>query len=331
MSQEDLVNVTAINTAHLKYNQLLVASLSDPICDEFRKMRQVAITHTASNPRKMLTVLRSLLRETKSWNQDVIDNHCKSVKIYCQNRLRGRISLDKLIVTSLVSTAKIMGTPRIGKPKGQIELDIPEPGDFVKGAFVKCARELHRHDNIALCTNRGSRQEMARNEKNIRKLVRNCVEEFILTSIPLQEILDNVANESDLVSEAKQILEDTKDEVKLAESGQVGGEKKKEEEELPPKEKKEGEEEGINDGIAKDMPALTDIVPVEDELVETEEIKHVPVSSGGEEEELIQKRERSGFFREKDHGFFSDEDLDSEDDYPDIDDDVEVEAFEVDE
>lgn len=332
MSNTDLMNVTAINSAHLKYNQLLVASLAVPICEEFRKMRGHAIEESKSDPKGMLTLLRSYLRETKSWNQDIIDRQCVSVKSYCQKRLRGRISLARLIETSLVSTAKIMGTPRIGKPKGQIELDVPEPSEFVKDAFVRCSSELHSRDNIVLCTNKATRQEQARNEKNIRKLVKNCVEEFILTSIPLEEILDNVEDEADMVEEAKQILEDAKEEVRLGHGrtdGEVEGETGTE---------VEGEVEGgggkeMESGdVVEGMPPMDDNAPAPGgELhegaseIKTLSVHHTPEDDEDGEKDLIEK-ERKGFYNENDHGFFSDSDLDSNEDN-----ESEEEGFSVDE
>jgi len=312
----DIVNITAINSAHLKYNQLLVAGLSVPICQEFRKLRLHAIEETKDDPKNMLTTLRSYLRETKSWNQDIIDTHCISVKSYCQNLLRGKISLDRLIETSLVSTAKIMGAPRIGKPKGQVELDIPDSSEFVKDAFVRCASELHSRDNIVLCTNKATKHEQARNEKSIRKLVKNCVEEFILTSIPLEEILDNITDESDMVDEAKHILEDAKEEVKLGTRKEEHGEEAK----LGNNERKvegsDGEEHG-SDGEEDGMPSIGDKVPDNREFQEEGgEIKSLAVKHTDEEEDdrdLIEKkieREKKGYYDEDDHGFFSDSDLD---------------------
>lgn len=324
------MNVTAINSANLKYNQLLVASLTVPICRVFGKMRDEAIESTQNNPSTMLTKLRSYLREIKSWNQDVINTQCVAAKTYCNARLRGRISLDRLIETSLVSTAKIMGTPRIGKPKGQVEINVPESSEFVKDAFIKCARELHTKENIVLFTNKASKQDQSKNEKSIRKIVRNCVEEFILTSIPLEEILDNASDEADMVEEAKQILEDAKEEVKVSDS-----DSKKE---LPPSSLEE-EVTGENEEGEKDeegMPPISDVVPIEDELNETQETKELSLKKHVEEDEnenLIKKREKQGYYDENDHGFFSDSDLNSDydDDGKNEYSDGEEEEFELDE
>lgn len=318
---------STINSAHLKYNQLLVNIVLDPIFDHIKKLRSLSIEETRKEPTKVLTCLRNKLREIKVWNQDIMDQHCSIVDAYCRSKLSGKISFPKLIETSLLSTAKIMGAPRVGNPKKQVEIEIPTPDVFVKGAHVHCSTELFKSENIILCSNMVPKDESIKNLKKIKRLFNSCIEEYILTLLPLEDILENV-KEEDVVEEAKQILQEAKDEVKSKEatkqdetkpsSSVIDSIKTKEEggkidenpktEEHKIEEPKQDGPKPMEETSSSLMPPISDEAIKPTQLVEQSEVKDIKVDPGIQPETTEEK----GFYKEKDNGFFSDSDLESD-------------------
>ena len=180
-------------------------------------MRKEAIEATKDDPRKMLVELREQFKQIPLWNAQVIQEQSSQVLQQASESLRKRINLDSLIQVCLLSTAKIMGTPRLGRPSRKVLIDQPDSDIFIRDAFIFVAKTLWPKENLILFTNKASKRDQLKNFAKIKKIICRAIEEFILTSVPLEDILKASENEVDLVEEAKQILEEVKEEVSLRE------------------------------------------------------------------------------------------------------------------
>ena len=205
--------------AKIEYTKQLVNTLKSPIYDGIKSIYEDAKEIYKSNSStSLLYIFRTLLEKIPEWNNELIINETDRI-IECSKC----DWLDELVTAVYISHTKILmsiGTSSSNK----INLTIPKLINFIHKCYINIAREIWK--NPLLFSEDISGYEYQKNMNVIENIISDCIENTIRISLPVKEILKehldindsnkntNTSNENKLLNELKDLLLNSKKDVK---------------------------------------------------------------------------------------------------------------------
>lgn len=189
MSEE--INVNVLVDAKIEYTKQLINFLAVPIYQGISKIYEEALNYSKENGESnteysfIIFVLRNfqaLLKQIPKWNQDTINNEYQ--RIVDESRCEW---LGDLIKAVFIANVKILSAVRLGTRYKKIQLEIPDPKDFIHKCYIEVARGFY--SNPYLMSHKARDIELYKNKKEAWSIISGSIEETIRKLLPVHQIL----------------------------------------------------------------------------------------------------------------------------------------------
>ncbi len=195
---------------------------------------------------KYLMTFQNLLSRVPKWNNSIIDEE-KSRII----ERSGCDYLEDLITCVHIIQLKILTCIRVGNKQKKIDISVPNLNDFIHKVYIHTARKVY--SNVYLFERNISPLQTQMNNRELEKIIQECIMLAIRESIPTESIIkaymdEGIEHEEQVFIEDVEPEEETKEEKKEDESES----EKKEDEQV-------NEENNEEEKIPEIVPAIKDI------------------------------------------------------------------------
>jgi hypothetical protein len=153
---------------------------------------------------KYLMTFQNLLCRVPKWNSVIVE----------QERLRiieksGCTYLEDLITCVHIIQLKVLTSVRVGERQKKIDISIPKLDNFIHKVYIYVARKVYT--NVYLFEKNISPLEIQKNNRELEKIIVECILKAIQESIPTEEIVRSYLSES-IEHEQEEIIETILDE-----------------------------------------------------------------------------------------------------------------------
>jgi len=160
---------------------------------------------------KYLMTFQNLLYRVPKWNAIIVEEECKRIieKSGCNY-------LEDLITCVHVIQLKVLTSIRVGNKQKKIDINIPKLDNFVHKIYISVARKIYT--NVYLFEKNISPLEIQKNNRELEKIVQECILNCIRESIPTSEII-RAYLDSSVETEEEVIIENIPDTVVPQQNG----------------------------------------------------------------------------------------------------------------
>ena len=188
----DDFNMHTLYESKNEWSARLVNILTPVIADGYKSMLQEAITLCKNNNEmeKYLMTFQNFISRVPKWNSSIIEKERKRI-----TEISGCNYLEDLITCVHVIQLKVLTAMRVGQRQKKIDIQVPKLDDFIHKVYINTARKIYK--NVYLFeTLHVSPLNIQRNERELEKLIQECILNTIREGIPLEEILKAYMAES---------------------------------------------------------------------------------------------------------------------------------------
>ena len=181
----DDFNMHTLYESKNEWSARLVNILTPVIVDGYKSMLQEAITLCKNNNEmeKYLMTFQNFISRVPKWNATIIENERKRI-----TEISGCNYLEDLITCVHVIQLKVLTAMRVGQKQKKIDIQVPKLDDFIHKVYINSARKIYK--NVYLFESvHVSPLNIQRNERELEKLIQECILNTIRDGIPLEEIL----------------------------------------------------------------------------------------------------------------------------------------------
>ena len=178
---------------------------------------------------KYLMTFQNLLSRIPKWNNNIIEEERKRII-----ERSGCDYLEDLITCVHIIQLKILTCIRVGNKQKKIDISIPDVNTFVHKVYVQVARKIY--SNVYLFEKNVSPLQNQMNNRELEKIVQECIMLAIRESIPTEAIIkaymdEGVEHDEQVFIEDVEEEPEEKKEETTTESNTVNEETKEEKEE----------------------------------------------------------------------------------------------------
>jgi len=148
---------------------------------------------------KYLMTFQNLLCRVPKWNSVIVEQ--ERVRIIEKS---GCTYLEDLITCVHIIQLKVLTSVRVGDRQKKIDISIPKLDNFLHKVYIYVARKIYT--NVYLFEKNISPLEIQKNNRELEKIVVECILKAIQESIPTEEIVRSYLSES-VEHEQEEIIE----------------------------------------------------------------------------------------------------------------------------
>jgi hypothetical protein len=187
----DDFNINTLYESKNEWSARLVNILVPMIIDGYNSMLNEAVLLCKKNNEmeKYLMTFQNFISRVPKWNATIIETERKRiVEKSCCNYL------DDLITCVHVIQLKVLSAMRVGHKQKKIDIHIPKLDDFIHKVYVNSARKIYK--NVYLFELNIPPLTVQKNERELEKIIQECIMFTLRESIPLEEILKAYMSET---------------------------------------------------------------------------------------------------------------------------------------
>lgn len=166
---------------------ILVPLLNEGIQSIFNESYKMCLENNELS--KYLMTFQNLLSRIPKWNETIIENE--------KNRIIEKSNcnyLEDLITCVHVVQLKILTYMRVGNTQKQIDISIPKIDTFIHKVYIHIARRLYSSTYLFECC--ASKLQSQKNNREIDRIIQECLILTIRDSIPTEDIIRQYTDES---------------------------------------------------------------------------------------------------------------------------------------
>ena len=181
---------------------------------------------------KYLMTFQNLLSRIPKWNNNIIEEERKRII-----ERSGCDYLEDLITCVHIIQLKILTCIRVGNKQKKIDISIPDVNTFVHKVYVQVARKIY--SNVYLFEKNVSPLQNQMNNRELEKIVQECIMLAIRESIPTEAIIkaymdEGVEHDEQVfIEDVEEEPEEKKEETSTENNTDTINEEEKEEETIP--------------------------------------------------------------------------------------------------
>jgi hypothetical protein len=187
----DDFNVNTLYESKNEWSARLVNILVPVVVDGYKSMLNEAIILCKKNNEleKYLMTFQNFISRVPKWNATIIETERKRIV-----EKSGCNYLDDLITCVHVIQLKVLSAMRVGQKQKKIDIHVPKLDDFIHKVYVNSARKVYK--NVYLFEMNIPPLMVQKNERELEKIIQECILFTLRESIPLEEILKAYMSET---------------------------------------------------------------------------------------------------------------------------------------
>jgi hypothetical protein len=252
----DDFNVNTLYESKNEWSARLVNILVPVVVDGYKSMLNEAIILCKKNNEmeKYLMTFQNFISRVPKWNATIIETERKRIV-----EKSGCNYLDDLITCVHVIQLKVLSAMRVGQKQKKIDIHVPKLDDFIHKVYVNSARKVYK--NVYLFEMNIPPLLVQKNERELEKIIQECILFTLRESIPLEDIL-------------KAYMSETVEEIIV---------------ETPLEEPVKKEEIIKKEELAKPLPLNTETVSKSSQSIRFNDVDNVKLSNDKEEQMIVPK------------------------------------------
>jgi hypothetical protein len=187
----DDYNISSLHDSKNEFCCYLLINLTPLIYEGFKSIFNDSFELCKINkePGKYLVNFQKLLSVIPKWNENTIINETKRIKNKSSYKnLEDLISCVHIIQTKLITMA------RVGHKQKKIDIPFPTLEKFIHDIYIESARKLYK--NVYLFRTDISPLDIQKNNREIEKIIQECILLVIRNSIPVEHIVSAYMDET---------------------------------------------------------------------------------------------------------------------------------------
>jgi hypothetical protein len=202
----DDFSVSALHDSRNEWAARLITILTPLIVDGYKSILEEATKLCQDNNEreKYLMTFQNFISRVPKWNSTIIENEKKRI---CEKS--GCSYLEDLVTCVHIIQLKILTAMRVGQKQKKIDINIPKLDDFIHKVYINVARKIYK--NVYLFEINIPPVEIQKHNREIEKIVQECILNTVRESVPVETILKAYMDETieeDVIEEIKeQIIE----------------------------------------------------------------------------------------------------------------------------
>jgi hypothetical protein len=187
----DDFNVNTLYESKNEWSARLVNILVPVVVDGYKSMLNEAIVLCNKNNEmeKYLMTFQNFISRVPKWNATIIETERKRIV-----EKSGCNYLDDLITCVHVIQLKVLSAIRVGQKQKKIDIHVPKLDDFIHKVYVNSARKVYK--NVYLFEMNIPPLLIQKNERELEKIIQECILFTLRESIPLEDILKAYMSET---------------------------------------------------------------------------------------------------------------------------------------
>ena len=187
----DDFNVNTLYESKNEWSARLVNILVPVVVDGYKSMLNEAVILCKKNNEmeKYLMTFQNFISRVPKWNATIIETERKRIV-----EKSGCNYLDDLITCVHVIQLKVLSAMRVGQKQKKIDIHVPKLDDFIHKVYVNSARKIYK--NVYLFEMNIPPLQIQKNERELEKIIQECILFTLRESIPLEEILKAYMSET---------------------------------------------------------------------------------------------------------------------------------------
>lgn len=187
----DDFNVNTLYESKNEWSARLVNILVPVVVDGYKSMLNEAVILCKKNNEmeKYLMTFQNFISRVPKWNATIIETERKRIV-----EKSGCNYLDDLITCVHVIQLKVLSAMRVGQKQKKIDIHVPKLDDFIHKVYVNSARKVYK--NVYLFEMNIPPLLVQKNERELEKIIQECILFTLRESIPLEEILKAYMSET---------------------------------------------------------------------------------------------------------------------------------------
>jgi hypothetical protein len=187
----DDFNVNTLYESKNEWSARLVNILVPVVVDGYKSMLNEAVILCKKNNEmeKYLMTFQNFISRVPKWNATIIETERKRIV-----EKSGCNYLDDLITCVHVIQLKVLSAMRVGQKQKKIDIHVPKLDDFIHKVYVNSARKVYK--NVYLFEMNIPPLQIQKNERELEKIIQECILFTLRESIPLEEILKAYMSET---------------------------------------------------------------------------------------------------------------------------------------
>lgn len=187
----DDFNVNTLYESKNEWSARLVNILVPVVVDGYKSMLNEAIILCKKNNEmeKYLMTFQNFISRVPKWNATIIETERKRIV-----EKSGCNYLDDLITCVHVIQLKVLSAMRVGQKQKKIDIHVPKLDDFIHKVYVNSARKVYK--NVYLFEMNIPPLLVQKNERELEKIIQECILFTLRESIPLEDILKAYMSET---------------------------------------------------------------------------------------------------------------------------------------
>ena len=194
------LNISVLVAARDEYIEQLKCILSPLLIQGFNSIYQDAIT--LSGNKKTIIQFQKLLKDIPGWNQTILQEESKRIKKKCPY-------LMDIVTAIFVTSVKILASVRLKGNRDDIRVKIPTSDIFIHSIYIESAQQIF-YDPFLFYHKKLTFGEVQQNKEQVKKIIRNSVDDTIRTMLPLNDILEKYL--ADTLGDNASVSDDSSDE-----------------------------------------------------------------------------------------------------------------------
>lgn len=180
----DDFNMHTLFESKNEWSARLVTILAPTIAEGYKSMLNESIDLCKKNKEmeKYLMTFQNFISRVPKWNATIIENERKRI---CE--VSGCTYLEDLITCVHVIQLKVLTAMRVGQKQKKIDIRIPKLDDFIHKVYINSARKIYK--NVYLFEIKIAPLNIQKNERELEKIIQECIIQTIRDGIPIEEIL----------------------------------------------------------------------------------------------------------------------------------------------
>ena len=180
----DDFNMHTLFESKNEWSARLVTILAPMIVEGYKSMLNDSIDLCKKNKEmeKYLMTFQNFISRVPKWNATIIENERKRI---CE--VSGCTYLEDLITCVHVIQLKVLTAMRVGQKQKKIDIRIPKLDDFIHKVYINSARKIYK--NVYLFEIKIAPLNIQKNERELEKIIQECILQTIRDGIPVEEIL----------------------------------------------------------------------------------------------------------------------------------------------
>jgi len=186
----DDFDVSTLHESRNEWAARLITILTPLIIDGFKSIIDEAIKLCKANNEmdKYLMTFQNFVCRIPKWNNTIIETERKRI---CDKS--GCLYLEDLVTCVHIIQLKILTAVRVGQKQKKIDINVPKLDDFIHKVYISVARKVYK--NVYLFDIELSPLQIQQYNRELEKIVQECILNTLRESIPVEAILKEYMND----------------------------------------------------------------------------------------------------------------------------------------